>query len=114
MTEENWMPAQNEDLQRYHDRDLLIGVSHKLDAFQKTVDKLDTDMSRRFSELRDQINGRMDRLETTQERLELRIDKVERDRDVASGGLGFGRWLLGLLIGLPFFGALVGVFVGRT
>ena len=108
------MPAENGELERYHDRDLLIGVSIKLDGFQKSIDKLDSDISRRFVELRDQINGRMDRLEGTQERLELRIDKVERTQDIATGGLGFGRWMLGVVLALPFLGTLVGIVIGRT
>ena len=111
------MPSQPEsrgDLERYHDRDLLIGANLRLSEFERAIGRLDMDMGRRFDELRNQINARMDKLEGTQERLEIRIDKVERTQDIAAGGLGFGRWMLGAIVSLPVLATVIGIFIGRT
>lgn len=106
------MPSSSDELERYHDRDLLVGVARDLSHFQLTITKMETDIIRRLGDLSTQINDRMDRIEQTQQRLELRIDKVESRQDRAEGGLGFGRWLIGVLVALPFLGTLFGLLVG--
>lgn len=107
------MPAEAQDLSKYDVRDLVVAIAQGMDHQKDSIGLLRGDMVKGFGDVTRQVNERMDKIEGTQERLELRIDRVEKKQDLLEGAFALGKLILILTVGGPILGIIVGVFLGN-
>lgn len=89
------MPMEADDISRYSEKELIVAIATGMDHQKDTIASLRTDMIKEFTDIK-----------TTQERLELRIDQVEKRQDVIDTLIGSAKWLLGLLL-VPYIGLII-------
>ena len=89
------MPMEADDISRYSEKELIVAIATGMDHQKDTIASLRVDMIKEFTDIK-----------TTQERLELRIDQVEKRQDVIDTLIGSAKWLLGLLL-VPYIGLII-------
>lgn len=105
------MPQESaNDISRYTPEQLLVAIAGGMDSQKDSLLLLRQDMVKGFSETNALLNARMDKIEGTQERLEIRIDKIEQRQDILDTLVGSSKWLLGLLL-VPYVGLVVSLLV---
>lgn len=96
------MPQETDDLSRYSEKELIIAIATGMDHQGNALTTLRADILKELTEIRG-----------TQNRLELRIDEVEKKQDIMEGALALAKWLLVLTMGGPILGIIVGLIMGK-